>query len=315
MKNLTVKDIIKKFDLKVLYQNKEIPLDKRLITTLGVNRGGLELSGFKSKRIALARRVMLLSSKESEYISTLKSVNYESQFVNILEEHIPAIFVTINFKYSKKLYEVAEKLNSKVPIIQFFSNTSEFNSTVSLYITERLASSTCVHGTLINIFGCGVLIMGPSGIGKSETALDLIRSGHLFIGDDSIDILKVNNKIIGKSNKMFTNLIEIRGIGILDVTKMYGYHVILPETQIHLIIKLISDNSSSWGKIDRLGTNLKFQKYFDIKISKMEIPVTPARNLADLIESAVISLKLRAAGQDSAIKFQTEVIKNLKNSD
>lgn len=315
MKNFTVKDVVKKFDLKVLYQNINIPLSKRIITTLGINRGGLELSGFKSKRIALARRVMLLSSKESEYISTLNASDYENHFVNILEEHIPAIFVTTNFKYSKNLCDIAKKLDSKVPIIQFFANTSEFNSTVSLYITESLALSTNVHGTLINIFGYGVLITGPSGIGKSETTLDLIRSGHLFIGDDSINVLKVNNKIIGKTNSMIKNLIEIRGIGILDVTKMYGYHVILPETQIHLIIQLFSENDDSWAKVDRLGTNLEFQEYFGIKIPTMKIPVTSARNLADLIESAVISLKLKAAGQDTAVNFQVDVINNLKDED
>lgn len=312
MQNFTVKDIIEKFGLKVLYQNKNIDLNKRFIPTLGVNRGGLELSGFKSKKISLARRIMLLSSKESEYIETLKSDSYKNHFINILEEHIPAIFVTKNFKYSKQLCEIAEKINSQVPIIQFYSNTSDFNSTINLYITERLAPSTRVHGTLVNIFGYGVLITGSSGIGKSETTLDLIRNGHLFIGDDSIDVLKVNNKIIGKANEVVKNLIEIRGIGILDVTKMYGYHVILPESQINLIIKLISANSSSWGKIDRLGTDLKFQEYFDIKIPTIKIPVTSGRNLADLIASAVISLKLKAAGQDSAIEFQQGIIENLK---
>lgn len=313
MQNLTIKDIIEKFNLKVLYQNRNIDLNKRFITTLGINRGGLELTGFKSKRIALARRVMLLSSKESEYIDSLNFEFYESHFINVLEKHIPAIFVTKNFKYSKQLCEIAKKLASEVPIIQFYANTSDFNNTISLYITESLAPSTRVHGTLVNIFGYGVLITGASGIGKSETTLDLIRNGHLFIGDDSIDILKINNKIIGKVNEIVKNLIEIRGIGILDVTKMYGYHVILPETQIHLVIKLISANSSSWNKLDRIGNNLKFQDYFGVKIPTIKIPVTSGRNLADLIASAVISQKLKAAGQDSAIKFQQETIENLKN--
>lgn len=312
MENFTIKDIIEKFDLKVLYQNKNIDLNKRFITTLGVNRGGLELSGFKSKRIALSRRVMLLSSKESEYIDTLKPEDYQSHFVNVLEEHIPVVFVTKNFKYTKQLCEIAQKLNSEVPIIEFYANTSEFANTVNLYITERLAPTNRAHGTLVNIFGYGVLITGPSGIGKSETTLDLIRNGHLFIGDDSIDLLKINNKIIGRSNTMVKNLIEIRGIGILDVTKMYGYHVILPESQINLVIKLITADSHSWGKIDRLGTDLNFQQFFDVKVPTITIPVTSGRNVADLIESAVISLKLKAAGQDSAIDFQTDVIKNLK---
>ncbi|MDQ7983242.1 MAG: HPr(Ser) kinase/phosphatase [Spiroplasma sp.] len=312
MPNFTIAEIIKQFNLEVLYCNSNVDLDKRLITTFGINRGGLELSGFTSKRIALARRIMLLSSKESEYIDTLKSSSYQEHFINILEEHIPAIFVTTKFKYQKELCQIAKKLNSEVPVIQFSGNTFDFASTIDLYITERLAPTTEIHGSFVNIFGYGVLITGPSGIGKSETTLDLIRNGHLFIGDDRINLLKINNKIIGKTNKIIKNFIEIRGIGILDVTKMYGYHIILPESQVHLVIKLITPSSSSWSKIDRIGDSLKYVNVLSVKVPLIQLPVTSGRNLADLIESAVISLKLKAAGQDSAITFQADLIKNLK---
>ncbi|MCL6428726.1 HPr kinase/phosphorylase [Spiroplasma sp. JKS002669] len=315
MPNFTVAEIVKEFNLKVLYCNDEVDLEQRLITTLGINRGGLELSGFKSKRITLARRVMLLSSKENEYLDTLKTDTYQDHFVNILEEHIPAVFITANFNYEKELCQIAKKLKSKVPIIKFLGNTFDFSSTINLYITERLAPTTQIHGTFVNIFGYGVLITGPSGIGKSETTLDLIRNGHLFIGDDSINILKINNKIIGKTNEIVKNLIEIRGIGILDVTKMYGYHIVLPESQVHLVIKLIPANSSSWSKIDRVGDSLKYSDFFGVKVPLIQIPVTSGRNLADLIESAVISLKLKAAGQDSAIKFQEDLIATLRKRD
>lgn len=315
MPSLTVAEIIKEFNLEVLYCNQEVDLNERAITTLGINRGGLELIGFKSKKITLSRRVMLLSSKENEYLDTLQTNSYQEHFVNLLEEHIPAIFVTTNFKYDQELCQIAKKLKSKVPIIKLLGNTFDFASTINLYITERLAPATQVHGTFVNIFGNGVLITGPSGIGKSEITLDLIRNGHLFIGDDSINVLKINNKIFGKPNEIVKNLIEIRGIGILDVTKMYGYHVILPESQVHLIIKLISANSSSWNKIDRIGDSLKYADYFGVKVPLIQLPVTSGRNLADLIESAVISLKLKTAGQDSAVKFQEDLIATLKQPD
>lgn len=315
MKNFTVKDIVKKFDLKILYENKDFNLAKREITIPGVNRGGFQLMGYESKRVSLLRRVILLSSTESEYLETLNPSEYESHFSNVLKEYIPAIFVTHNFKQSEKLCEVAKKIDSKVPVIQFFGSSSEFANSVNLYIAECLAPTTRVHGTLVNIFGYGVLITGPSEIGKSETALDLIRNGHLFIGDDSIDILKINNKIIGRCNEMVKNFIEIRGIGVLDVTKMYGYHVVMPESQIQLVIKLIGNNSNSLHKIDRLGTALKFQQYFNVQIPAIEIPVIPGRNLADLIISAVISLKLKEAGQDSAVQFEQEILESLKGQD
>lgn len=315
MANFTIKDIVKKFDLKILYQSKKERLSKRIVTIPGVNRGGFQLMGYESKRVSLLRRVILLSSTESEYLDTLNSDAYESHFSNILKEYIPAVFVTQNFKYTDKLCEVAASLDSKVPVIQFFGDSSEFANTVNLYIAECLAPTTRVHGTLVNIFGCGVLITGPSGIGKSETALNLICNGHMFIGDDSIDILKINNKIIGRCNDLVKNFIEIRGIGILEVTKMYGYHVVMNESQIQLVIKLVGDNNNALSNIERIGTNLKYQQYFNVKIPAMEIPVTSGRNLADLITSAVISLKLKEAGQDSAIKFEEEIVANLRSEE
>lgn len=313
MENFTVSEIIKKFNLKVLYFHPKVNLDERQITNLGVNRGGLELTGFKTKRVSRTRRVMLLSSKESEYIASLDAKDYEQHFFNILEKHIPAIFVTPNFKYTKELCQIAKKLESQVPIIDFPSATSDFSNTAAIYIAERLSQTERVHGTLVNIYGYGVLITGESGIGKSETTLDLIRNGNLFVGDDSIDILKVNNKIIGKPNEMVKNLIEVRGIGILDVTKMYGYHIIMHETQINLVIKLIKLESKGWSKIDRIGSKTEYTEYFSIKIPTITIPVSPGRNLADLIEAAVISLKLKVEGQDAGSAFEQQVINKLKN--
>lgn len=315
MKDFTIKDVVRKFDLKILYKNKDINLNERKIIIPGINRGGFQLMGYESKRLSLLRRVVLLSSTESEYFDTLNSDDFESHFSNILKDYIPAVFVTPKFSYSEELCEVARKIGSKVPVIQFFADSSEFANTVNLYIAECLAPTTRVHGTLVNIFGYGVLITGPSEIGKSETALDLIRNGHLFIGDDSIDILKINNKIIGRCSDLVKNFIEIRGIGILDVTKMYGYHVVMSESQIQLVIKLVGTNSHSLNKLDRLGTSLKYQQYFNVKIPAIKIPVIPGRNLADLIISAVISLKLKEAGQDSAIQFEQEVLESLKSGD
>ncbi|WP_338974583.1 MULTISPECIES: HPr(Ser) kinase/phosphatase [unclassified Spiroplasma] len=311
MENLSVGEIVTKFNLTILYINPKIPIEKRIITNIGTNRGGLELTGFKTKQISRSRRIILLSSKESEYISSLPKTEFKNHFSNILEDHIPAIFVTPNFKFKKELCDCAKSINSTVPIIEVLFFTSEFAATVSTYIVERLSESKRLHGTLVNIFGYGVLITGESGIGKSETTLDLLRNGHLFVGDDSIDILKVNNKIVGKVNPIIKNLIEIRGIGILDITKMYGYHVIMHESQVNLIINLIRIENDGWTKVDRLGDHNNFDVFFEIKVPKIIIPVSPGRNLADLIEAAVISLKLKDEGQDATASFQKQIIRNL----
>lgn len=311
MANLNVGEIVTKFNLTVLYVNPKSPIAKRSITNIGTNRGGLELAGFKTKQVSRSHRIILLSSKESEYISSLTKTEFKSHFVNILGNHIPAIFITSNFKFKKELCDCAKEINSTVPIIAVLFFTSEFAATIATYIVERLAESKRLHGTLVNIFGYGVLITGESGIGKSETTLDLLRNGHLFIGDDSIDILKVNNKVVGKVNPIIKNLIEIRGIGILDITKMYGYHVIMHESQINLIINLIKIENDAWNKIDRLGNHDNFEVFFEVKVPKIVIPVSPGRNLADLIEAAVISLKLKNEGQDATASFKKQIIRDL----
>ncbi len=311
MANLNVGEIVTKFNLTVLYANPKSPIAKRSITNIGTNRGGLELTGFKTKQVSRSHRIILLSSKESEYISSLAKTEFKSHFVNVLGNHIPAIFITPNFKFKKELCACAKEINSTVPIIEVLFFTSEFAATIATYIVERLAESKRLHGTLVNIFGYGVLITGESGIGKSETTLDLLRNGHLFIGDDSIDVIKVNNKVVGKVNPIIKNLIEIRGIGILDITKMYGYHVIIHESQINLIINLIKIENDAWNKVDRLGNHDNFEVFFEVKVPKIVIPVSPGRNLADLIEAAVISLKLKNEGQDATSSFEKQIIRDL----
>lgn len=307
----SVNDVIKEFNLEILYHNKEVDLSQREIKSIGINRGGLELTGFKTKTISRTRRVMLLSSKENEYLDSLKN-NYEENFSNLIESHIPVIFLTANFKYDKQLVDFAKKNNSVVPIVKYNSNTADFANTVSLYIVDCLSKTERIHGTLVNIYGYGVLITGESGIGKSETTLDLVKKGHLFIGDDSIDILRRNNKIVGRSNPLVKNLIEIRGIGILNVTKMYGYHIVLNESEVDLVIKLNRLDSKDWDSINRLQENLDYKEYFGTKIPMIRIPVSSGRNLAALIESAVISLKLKLAGHDEVFNFEKAIINKLK---
>ena len=312
MEKLTVQGLIDKFNLKILYVNKAIALQLREIKVLGINRGGLELSGFKTKHVSRKRRIIVLSSKEKEYLENLPYNNYEAQIINLFEPHVPLIIVTSNFIYIEELIKISKKYKSEVPIVYFNGGTAGLHSTVEIYIAERLAARELVHGTLVNIYGYGVLITGESGIGKSETTLDLIRSGHLFIADDSISLIRINNKIVGKPSDIVKNMIEIRGIGILDVTKMYGYHIIMHETAINLVVNLVKATTNIWTKIDRLGLQNHYREFFNLPLPLITIPVTSGRNIADLIASAVINTKLKDEGQDAAVEFEANVIKSLK---
>lgn len=314
MKNLlTVHDILTTFkNIQLIYENKKNNIQERYIKVPGVNRAGLELSGFVSAEDDRKSRVILLSTKESEYLTTVDAKDLDQHLENVLHKNVPVIFLSESFKFATELVKIAQKIKSEVPIIQLPFRTYEFNLTIAIYISDRLALTTVEHGTLLNIFGIGVLIKGESGIGKSETALELLRFKHLFVGDDSIEVFKSNNKIIGRPCPLIKNFIEIRGIGILDVSKMYGYHLIKNESEVNLIVELKRYNDVEWIKLYNKGIQENYETFFGINIHKTIIPVTSGRNLADLIETAVVNLKLIQNGVNSNSDFENYIKDELK---
>lgn len=295
----TLRDIISRFNFKKL-AGDDSKLDT-IITVPGINRAGLELTGFSSKTKNLSHRIVWLSNKENEYIQTLTPKERQERYEKLIASHIPAIFINFNFK-DEVLLKVAKEKN--FPVIEVGYSTEQFYTLVGNFIDSNLAKIIEEHGSLVNIFGLGVLIKGKSGIGKSENVLELIKKGHLFIGDDRIILQQQAQRIIGWSAKQIKNLIEIRGIGILDITKMYGVQQVLEQSQIDLIIYLknIEDKDI---KIERLGADFNTEKIFNINIPVINIPVSLGRNIADLVEVAAIRLKLKNNGFD--------IVKELNN--
>lgn len=283
----TLRDIINRFNFKKL-AGDDSKLDT-IITVPGINRAGLELTGFSSKTKNLKHRIVWLSNKENEYIQTLSPKERQERYEKLIASHIPAIFINFNFK-DKILLKVAKKKN--FPIIEVKYSTEEFYALVGNFIDSNLAKIIEEHGSLVNIFGLGVLIKGKSGIGKSENVLELIKKRHLFIGDDRIILQQQAQRIIGWSAKQIKNLIEIRGIGILDITRMYGVQQVLEKSQVDLIVYLKNIKDKDM-KIERLGADFKTEKIFNIDIPVIDIPVSLGRNIADLVEAAATRLKLK----------------------
>lgn len=304
----TLRHIINRFNFKKL-AGDDSKLDT-IITVPGINRAGLELTGFSPKTKNLSHRIVWLSNKENEYIQTLNPKERQERYEKLIASHIPAIFINFNFK-DKILLKVAKEKN--FPIIEVKYSTEQFYTLVGNFIDSNLAKIIEEHGSLVNIFGLGVLIKGKSGIGKSENVLELIKKGHLFIGDDRIILQQQAQRIIGWSAKQIKNLIEIRGIGILDITKMYGVQQVLEQSQIDLIIYLknIKDKDI---KIERLGADFKTEKIFNINIPVINIPVSLGRNIADLVEVAAIRLKLKDNGFD-IVKELDDRLRGTKKDD
>ena len=174
------------------------------------------------------------------------------------------------------------------------------------FLDERLAPSDSIHGVLISVYGKGVLICGESGMGKSETALELIRKGHVLVADDRVDVVRVHNSIIGHSPQLLQGMLEIRGIGIIDVAKMFGASALLSSAQIDLVVSLEKFDSSV--EYARVGIeNEQFMHVLEVDLPKIVLPVKEGRTMAVLIESAVTNFRLKEMGFDSAKEFENRV--------
>ncbi|WP_338955741.1 HPr(Ser) kinase/phosphatase [Spiroplasma endosymbiont of Polydrusus cervinus] len=297
MTKFIVKDIVDKFCYEVLAGKDGI---NRAVKIYGLNRPGLELAGFDFEKNNINRRVILLSNKEQLFVNTLSEKVKRERYEYILNENIPMIILTEKFT-DKILLEIAEKHSCPVARASNIT-TSRLYQLILEFFDEYFAPVTEEHASLINVFGKGILLRGKSGIGKSEMTLELIKKNHLFVGDDRIIIQQRNNRLYGQSHEMLKNLIEVRGLGILDLSKIYGLQVLLDETKIDLVIELIHLDDEQYKSIDRLGTEYKYIKILDTKIPIITIPVTYGRNVSELVETAVSKLKLDEAGISSLKK-------------
>ncbi|AHF58182.1 HPr(Ser) kinase/phosphatase [Spiroplasma eriocheiris] len=306
MRKLVVKDIIKNFNYQVLAGENSL---EREIKVYGINRAGLELSGFDPEKDNTNRRVILLSHKEYLYISTLDQPTRIQRYEFILNEHIPMIILTDKFN-DDLLIKIANE--HQCPVVRAPNMpTSRIYQLLLEFFDEYFAPVTEEHASLVNVFGKGVLLKGKSGIGKSEMTLELVKKNHLFVGDDRILLMQKNNKIYGRSHEILKNLIEVRGLGIIDLSKIYGLQVLLEETRIDLIVELIHLDDEEYKSIDRLGSEYQFIKIFDSLVPTITIPVTYGRNVSELVETAVAKLKLEEAGISSTKILQNRLHDNL----
>lgn len=303
MTKFIVKDIVDKFGYKVLAGSKGL---NRPIKIYGINRPGLELAGFNFEKNNSNRRVILLSNKEYLFILTLNEKIKKERYEYILNKNIPMIIITERFN-DKLLLKIAEKHNCPVVLAKNIT-TSRLYQIVLEFFDEHFAPIIEEHASLINVFGKGILLKGKSGIGKSEMTLELIKKNHLFVGDDRIIIQQRNNILYGQSHEILKNLIEVRGLGILDLSKIYGLQVLLNETKIDLVIELINLDDEQYKSIDRLGSKYKYIKIIDTKIPIITIPVTYGRNVSELVETAVSKLKL-----DESDFFSMKIFKDRFN--
>lgn len=294
---LTVEKIMKDRNLEILAGHDGI---KNEVNVAMLSRPGVEIAGFLD--FFEPERLILIGSKENSFLNLLDVKVQKERLEPIFKLQPPAFIFSVNVVINDIFIELGNKY--QVPILKSDLRTTVLSSQLYSYLHSKLAPRKSLHGVLLDIHGLGTLIVGKSGIGKSETALELIKRGHILISDDRVDVFEAApGVVIGSAPKILERFIEIRGIGIVDVVQMFGAACYRENKKIRLIVEL-----ELWQEnkvYDRLGIETEKVKIFDTEIHKLTIPVLPGRNVATLVESAALNQKLKYLGYDAA-KVLTE---------
>lgn len=282
----------------------------RVITLPDINRPGLELAGYFSN--SQTRRLVVIGGKEYRYImDEMDEIQQRRVFEFITHDDTPCILITGDHSCPPVLREIADRKN--FPVFETKHKTSQVVVNVTNYLDELLAPAQLVHAELVCIYGVGVLITGASGTGKSEIVLDLVKRGHQLVADDRVDIYRIHNGLIGKTAQIISGYMELRGVGIIDVKRLYGITSVAPSSEINFEIVLEPFNPDR--DYDRIGMDSpRSSSYLGIEVPKLIIPVTYGRPMATVIETAVTNYLLMQDGFDSAKEFEELVLKEIEKN-
>ena len=282
--------LVKDFDLEVVY--KGLDYDTRMITIPDVNRPALQLVGFYD--YFEPKRLQILGKAEFTFLKAMPLEQRRKVFEDLLRCEIPALIVARNMEIFPELMEIARKHGRT--LLRTEKTTVELTSHIIDYLNRALAPQITRHGVLMNIYGQGVLMIGDSGIGKSETAIELLKRGHRLVADDAVEIRRISDSLYGSAPEIIRHYIEIRGIGIIDVKQMYGMTAVLESCGIDLYIEL-----SNWvegQEYERLGFDTNYIEFMGVKIPRYDIPVRPGRNLAALVEAIAMNHRVKETNFD-----------------
>ncbi len=292
--------IIQEFNLESIYLPKNI--DDVLITRSEVNRPGLSLTGFFD--YFAPERIQLIGRMESIYLEQLDDKQRYESLYNLFEKKPACMIIARSIEPPKEMLDVAKIF--EVPLLRTPMATTDFVASLIASLKIHLAPTITRHGVLVEVYGEGILILGDSGIGKSETAIELIKRGHRLIADDAVEISKVSEKtLVGRAPSIIRHYMELRGIGIIDVKRIFGVGAVKETEKIQLVIKF-----EPWieGKLyDRMGLDNETVEILGITIPAITIPVRPGRNLAVILEIAAMNQRLKKMGYNTAEEFNKQL--------
>ena len=294
---LTVKGLLATLNHDVLSGADQV--ETKTITTYGVNRAGLELAGFFkfTNNKFYRHRLILFSNKETQYMQQFTESTKIKKYHNLINESVPLILLTDRF-HDETLVKVCRQKNFLL-VRTHNLPTSELMKRILDYLDPLLYEEKEIHADLVNIYGMGTLIVGKSGIGKSEAVLSLVGKKHLFVGDDRIIVYHKKNDIYGRVHPILKNLIEVRGIGIIDLSRLLGIQFMMDETKIDLMVQLVDTEDVVFSAIDRLGREAT-TNILNFEIPVFYVPVSSGRDSSELIQAAVANFKLKKSNIDGS---------------
>lgn len=302
---VTLQEIIDELKLEVIHLPKDSEEIK--VTSSDINRPGLQVAGFFD--YFDNRRVQILGKVEYTYLNSLGEEERRKRLERLFETKIPAVVITRQLEIFPEMIEFSDKYC--VSVLRSAQSTSYFMSSLIAYLNVQLAPRITRHGVLVEIYGEGVLMLGESGVGKSETAVELVKRGHRLVADDAVEIKKVSAKsLVGSAPSIIRHFIELRGIGIIDVKKIFGMGAVKDTEKIDLVI-----NMEEWDEkkqYDRLGLETQKTNILGLEIDSLTIPVRPGRNLAVILEIAAMNNRQKRMGYNAAQALNERLMNEMK---
>lgn len=304
MNTVKMSHLVEKMDLKNL--TPDVDLTEKQVKIPEINRPALQLSGFFEH--FASERVQIIGFVEYSYLETLEEEKKKQVYETLVSYEIPCLIFCRSLQPDEFLLEAANRAN--VPIFMTEKKTSQFTAEIIRWLNVELAPCISIHGVLVDVYGVGVLIMGESGIGKSEAALELVKRGHRLVSDDVVEIRKVSDMtLVGRAPDITRHFIELRGIGIVDVKNLFGVLSVKETMNIDLVITL-----EDWDKekeYDRLGLEEQYTEFLGNKVVCHQLPIRPGRNLAVIVETAAINQRQKSMGYNAAQELYRRVQENL----
>jgi HPr kinase/phosphorylase len=305
--SVKLSQLVEEFGLKKVYTPPDF--ENVRIVTPDLNRPGMQLVGFFSHFDN--ERIQLMGTVEIMYLKTLPSTERRKIFAELMKRHIPALIICHSMQIYPECLEMAEEY--QVSLLSTELDTSVFEAELITSLNIYLGPRITRHGTMLEVYGEGILITGESGVGKSETAIELVKRGHRLIADDAVEIKKISYRtLFAESPPLIQHYIELRGIGVVDVMRLFGMGAIKSRQELDLII-----NIETWQDgmmYDRLGLENQYTTLLGVQVPIMKIPVKPGRNLAVIIEVAAMNNRQKKLGFNSAQEFTERINRHFAES-